>query len=101
MFLCVENMSITTKDVNNISKLANIKLSDSEVEFIAGELDSIMHWIDQLKNLDVSDVDLHESSEMILPERNDEVTESSNVEAILSNAPDKVESWFAVPKIIE
>ena len=36
-----------------------------------------------------------------LPLRTDQVHKPNSTEAILKNAPDKVENFFAVPKIVE
>lgn len=90
---------ITEKDVQNIAKLASIKILPEEVSFVSNEINSIIHWIDQLQEVDISDV--QDVPTCSMPERDDVVTETSHTEAILANAPDTQEEWFAVPKMIK
>ncbi|MDR1598203.1 MAG: Asp-tRNA(Asn)/Glu-tRNA(Gln) amidotransferase subunit GatC [Holosporales bacterium] len=93
-------MGISNQNVKNIAKLAAISLSEDEVPFISSELDSIMTWINQLQDVDVSSITLHNDATS-LPERADVVTERDMCVKILANAPDSVDQWFAVPKIIK
>lgn len=91
---------ITPEVVKKISRLSCIGVSDEELGCMAKDLDSILQWITQLQSIDVSNIDLHQNCLQSMPESNDIVTEQPETEAVLSNAPDRVESWFAVPKII-
>lgn len=93
-------MSICEKDIHNIAKLANIYIPKEKIAYMASELDSIMHWIDQLKTVDISNVVLHQNLQS-MPERKDIVTESNCRSEILANAPDAIDQWFSVPKIIK
>ncbi|MDR1908100.1 MAG: Asp-tRNA(Asn)/Glu-tRNA(Gln) amidotransferase subunit GatC [Holosporales bacterium] len=93
-------MAISDKNVKNVAKLAGISLSEDEVLYVTSELDSIMTWINQLQAVDVSDVQIHGDS-VSMPERPDCVTEHNACSKILANAPDAVDQWFAVPKIIK
>jgi aspartyl-tRNA(Asn)/glutamyl-tRNA(Gln) amidotransferase subunit C len=92
-------MSISSKDVRNLSKLAGIRIMETEEEALAKDLSTIFQWIDTLKEVDVSKIQLHEEIHST-PERADVVTESPQPKAILANAPDVLEDWFAVPKVI-
>jgi aspartyl/glutamyl-tRNA(Asn/Gln) amidotransferase C subunit len=92
-------VAISRKYVLNIAKLASLRIEAEEVDSLACELDSILHWIDQLKNCDVSEIVLS-TDEKTMPERADIVTESSKVEAVLANAPDPLASFFSVPKVL-
>jgi aspartyl-tRNA(Asn)/glutamyl-tRNA(Gln) amidotransferase subunit C len=93
-------MSITPSDVRNISKLANINVLENEVDFIANELNSIINWVEQLNEVDIYDVDLRKIAMESMPEREDMTEKTSGAEIILKNAPDRMDAWFAVPKII-
>lgn len=87
-------------DVGAVARLASIRLSQEEEAFMSKELDAVMEWIDRLAEVDVSDVTLHvETTSM--PERADVVTEENRRDEVLSNAPDAVDQWFAVPKMIK
>jgi aspartyl-tRNA(Asn)/glutamyl-tRNA(Gln) amidotransferase subunit C len=93
-------MTIEAKDVRWISKLANISVPEEEIETIGKDLNFILHWIDQLNEVDTSDIDLLDPAGRSAPEREDSVQPAPGVDSILANAPDSVDSWFAVPKII-
>lgn len=87
-------------DVGAVARLASIRLSEDEQAFMGQELNAVMSWIDRLAEVDVSDVVLHvETASM--PERADIVTSGNHRDEILANAPDSVDQWFAVPKMIK
>jgi aspartyl-tRNA(Asn)/glutamyl-tRNA(Gln) amidotransferase subunit C len=94
-------MAITPEKAVAISKLASIDILEEEVQALAGELDYIINWINQLNELDVSHIDLRKLTSKSMPERDDIVNEVPMCEAVLHNAPSRVETWFAVPKVIE
>ncbi|MDR0632941.1 MAG: Asp-tRNA(Asn)/Glu-tRNA(Gln) amidotransferase subunit GatC [Holosporales bacterium] len=93
-------MAVTIDTVRDIAKLASIRLADDELDYMAQELDSIVHWLDLLQEVDVSEIDLHAAFGESLREREDVAEPTPSADAILINAPDRVDSWFAVPKII-
>lgn len=95
-------MSLKNEDVKKIARLARIKVEEQEYEHIAGQLNSIMSWIDQLTAVDTSCIDIqcgNDSSVMF--ERADIVTTGGIVEDILANAPSSQHNMFSVPKVVE
>ena len=95
-------MSLKKEDVKKIARLSRIKIEEQEYEYVAGQLNSIMNWIDQLTAVDTSKVDLHcEKNTPLMFERPDVVTEGGIVDDILANAPAAQHNMFAVPKVIE
>ncbi len=94
-------MSLTKNDVKKIGQLSRIKIEEGEHEQIADQLNSIMSWIDQLNAVDTSSVDLHCSTNQMMEERPDVVTDSNRVEDVLANAPASQHHMFAVPKVVE
>src|SRR6185312_920837 len=73
--------------------LARIKVSDSELDALAGELGSILAWIEQLNEVDVSGVaPMTSVAHMKLPMRDDKITEGGGVSELtrltLSDARD-------------
>ena len=94
-------MSIDNSVVKKIANLSKINLSDKELENLKHELNKILDWVDDLKKVDTKMVEpmlsvFNENMKM----RDDKV-ELTNTDEILSNAPDKKESFFVVPKVIE
>ena len=95
-------MSVDTKTVRHIARLARIAVSDAEVDALVPELNNILHWVEQLQSVAVEGV---EPMTAVIPNhlrlRHDIVTEGDERDEILSNAPVAEHGFFAVPKVIE
>lgn len=95
-------MSVDTETVRRVAKLARIAVREDELEPLAGELNTILDWVEQLGEVDVEDVEPMTSvTPMVLKQRADEVTDGDRQADILLNAPDAREGFFAVPKVVE
>ena len=95
-------MSLDREDVRKIAFLARIKIDEAELEPLAGELNGIIGWVEQLSEVDTEGVKPMASvAEMIAPQRVDEITDGNVAEKVLSNAPDRAKDFFAVPKVVE
>jgi len=95
-------MSLDTATVSRIAKLARIHVEESELEQLQGDLNTILGWIEQLNEVDVTGVEpLTGAAHMALRLREDVVTDGGMAERILANAPDRAGEFFAVPKVVE
>ncbi|MBY0461945.1 MAG: Asp-tRNA(Asn)/Glu-tRNA(Gln) amidotransferase subunit GatC [Alphaproteobacteria bacterium] len=95
-------MSLKKEDVKKIARLSRIKVEEQEYEHIAGQLNSIMDWIDQLTAVDTSSIDMQcKEDTSVMFERPDAVTAGRIVDDILANAPSSQHNMFSVPKVIE
>ena len=95
-------MSLDREDVRKIAFLARIKIDEAELEPLAGELNGIIGWVEQLSEVDTEGVaPMTSVAEMIAPQRVDEITDGNVAEKVLSNAPDRAKDFFAVPKVVE
>lgn len=95
-------MALDPATVRRIATLARIRMDDAEVKTMVGELNSILGWIEQLNEVDVSGVDpMTGSAHMALKLRADVVNDGGYPDAILSNAPERIGDFFAVPKVVE
>lgn len=95
-------MSLDKDTVKNIAYLARMRVADDKLEPLAGELSSILNWIEQLQELDTDGVEPMASvSDVVLPQRKDVVTDGNCQAAVLKNAPDSEDGFFAVPKVVE
>ena len=95
-------MALDPATVRRIATLARIRMDDAEVTTLAGELNTILGWIEQLNEVDISNVDpLTGAAHMALKMREDAVTDGGYPDAVLYNAPDRIGAFFAVPKVIE
>ena len=95
-------MAIDAETVRKVAHLARIKTPDDRLEPLAGELNGIMGWIDQLNEVDVDGVEPMTSNvAQPLRLRDDVVTDGARVEAVLSNAPRSADGFYVVPKVVE
>ena len=95
-------MKIDKNTINKIARLSRIKLDDRESEDYIKDLNSILDWVEQLNEVNTENVEpLSNISSSILPKREDVSKDSNSSDEILENAPDKLEGFFAVPKVVE
>ncbi|MBM3822221.1 MAG: Asp-tRNA(Asn)/Glu-tRNA(Gln) amidotransferase subunit GatC [Verrucomicrobia bacterium] len=89
-------------DIRYVANLARLKLTGEEQAHLSSQLGSILAYIEQLKKVDVSQV---EPTAHPFPRVNvmrpDEITSSLGHEDALRNAPSKAGGLFIVPKIVE
>jgi aspartyl-tRNA(Asn)/glutamyl-tRNA(Gln) amidotransferase subunit C len=95
-------MSIDIDTARRVAKLARIRVEEADLPALAGELSGILTFMEQLNEVDVTGVEPMTSvTPMRLKRRKDEVTDGHIQEAVLKNAPDAREGFFAVPKVVE
>ena len=95
-------MSIDTDTVRKVARLARIAVTEEELAPLAAELGSIIGWVEQLGEVDVTGVEPMTSvTPMALKRRADEVTDGGRRDDILANAPEAREGFFVVPKVVE
>ena len=95
-------MSIDRDTAARVAKLARIKVEEDALPALAEEFNNILGFIEQLNEVDVEGVEPMTSvTPQVLKRRVDEVTQGDMPEAILKNAPDSREGFFAVPKVVE
>ena len=95
-------MSIDTDTARRVAKLARIAVPEADLPALARELNGIIGFMEQLNEVDVTGVEPMVSvTPMRLKRRADVVTDGGMAEAVLKNAPDAREGFFAVPKVVE
>ncbi len=94
-------MTISLDDVAKISRLSNIRLDDSEKQLMQTQLAGIFSWINQLAEIDISNVNLNDLPQAQMHERDDVVTSLNQVKEVTQNAPQVAHDMFAVPKVVE
>ena len=95
-------LKLDTNTINKIAKLARIRLSEEEAKDLLKDMNSILDWVEQLNEVNTDSVEpLANISSSILPQRKDEAKDINSTDEILKNSPDKLEGYFAVPKVVE
>ena len=95
-------MPLNSDDVRKIAYLARIKIDETELNPLAGELNDIIGWVEQLNEVDTMGVKPMTSvAEMLLPQRKDEVNAGDVAEEVLVNASNRFENFYTVPKVVD
>ena len=88
--------------VAKVATLARIKVPESDLDALAGELGQIIQWVEQLGEVDTSEVEpMTGMGGLKLPWRADAVTDGGYPERVLANAPEAQAGFYAVPKVVE
>lgn len=94
-------MSVTKQDVEYIANLARLSFNEEEKEKMTKELNTILHYVEKLNELDTSKVEplmnMNERTNVLRP---DEIIPSIPNKDALKNAPDSQDRFFKVPKVI-
>lgn len=94
-------MAITIDEVKHLAKLAKLRFEEEELSKIAQELDAIVGYMEQLKELDVTDVPATSHVlDLYNVFRADKVEQENTAQDILQNAPAQKMGYFSVPKVI-
>ena len=95
-------MKVDEKLVRRIAHLARIKVSDSDVQHLEGELSSILGFVELLSEVDTDNVKPMTSAvDREMFEREDVVTDGGYPDDIVKNAPERDDHYFMVPKVVE
>ena len=95
-------MSIDTQTAARVAKLARIKVDEADLSALAQEFTNILGFIEQLNEVDVEGVEPMTSvTPQRLFRREDVVNDGNQPAAVLANAPDSREGFFAVPMVVE
>ncbi|MBT5108721.1 MAG: Asp-tRNA(Asn)/Glu-tRNA(Gln) amidotransferase subunit GatC [Rhodospirillaceae bacterium] len=95
-------MSLDKETVRRIATLARLKVPEEDLDVMAGELNNILGWIEQLSEVDTEGVapmtSVTDTTPML---RADRVTDGDCADLIMANAPEEANQSFVVPKVIE
>ena len=94
--------TIDSDTARKVAKLSRIAVQDADLPALADALSNILTFMDQLNEVDVAGVEPMTSvTPQRLKRRVDVVTDGNQQAAVLKNAPDAREGFFAVPKVVE
>ena len=94
-------MSVSIEDVKYIAELARLQFAEEELKQVAGDMNSILTYMEKLNELDTKDV---EPMTHVLDVKNvfrkEGVQQRISHDEALKNAPDADSEYFRVPKVI-
>lgn len=95
-------MSLTRDQVRTVALLARIRVREENLESTAKEISGILGWIEQLNEVETEGIaPMASVVDMTLPMRADIVTDGGDPAAVLKNAPESADGFYAVPKVME
>jgi aspartyl-tRNA(Asn)/glutamyl-tRNA(Gln) amidotransferase subunit C len=95
-------MPVDAATVRRIAHLARIAVTDAEVPHLAGELNAMLAFVEQLSEVDVEGVEPMTSvTPMEMKKRADVVNDGGIADDIVRNAPASENHYFLVPKVVE
>jgi aspartyl-tRNA(Asn)/glutamyl-tRNA(Gln) amidotransferase subunit C len=95
-------MSLDKATVRKIAALARIRVPEEELDALGADMSRIIDWVEQLGALDTDAVEPMTSAvETTLFRRPDAITDGDCRDKVMANAPDQVEGFFVVPKVVE
>jgi aspartyl-tRNA(Asn)/glutamyl-tRNA(Gln) amidotransferase subunit C len=86
------------EELLKVAKLSALNLSDKDVDLFTQQLNKVLNFVDQIKEVKISVTAEQIGNKNIL--RDDIVVPNDSTD-ILNLAPDKQESYFVVPKILD
>ena len=90
------------KTVTTISYLSRLKIDEEKEEKITNALQNIIKFVDQLNDIDTSDIEpLTNPLEKTAKTRDDIVTADNLKKELLEIAPSSNEDYFLVPRVVE
>ena len=95
-------MKIDKNTTLKIAKLCRVKIEENEIDELSSQLSSILDWVEQLNEVNTDNVEPLSNVNMSeLPLREDKENTENKSKEVLSNAPEKLENYFVVPKVVE
>ena len=98
-------MPINESDIEKVAQLAHLEITTEELKVFAPQIAEILSYVEQLKELDTSNVQpslagLTPEGEQIDSSRPDNVAQSLGQKVALEEAPDPANGYFRVPKVL-
>ena len=95
-------MALNQETIKNLSTLARLRLPAEREEKILSDLESILDWVEQLKEVNIDGVEpLVSITQGNTPMRQDEVTDGGLQKELMMNAPEEIQGFYVVPKVVK
>lgn len=93
-------MTITRETVQHVAKLARLELTPEETERYTQDLGKILSLVEELNEVDLSQVELDMDTSTEIVFRADKAVREFSREELMKNAPSEEDGFFRVPKIL-
>jgi aspartyl-tRNA(Asn)/glutamyl-tRNA(Gln) amidotransferase subunit C len=94
-------MQVDREKVLKMAKLSRLEITEAELEKMAGSLSQLVAYMDQLKGLDLKDVEpMLAVDTSARPLRPDEPVPGLDKGVVFRNAPEVNLDHFSIPKVI-
>ena len=94
-------MKITRDEVIHVANLARLDLDEASTDIFAGQIGTILEYVDTLKRVDTEGVPPTSHAIFLTNAfREDVVVEHFDRDAALANAPEDEDGNFVVPKVV-
>ncbi|MBC7362556.1 MAG: Asp-tRNA(Asn)/Glu-tRNA(Gln) amidotransferase subunit GatC [Candidatus Aminicenantes bacterium] len=88
-------------DLEHISRLANLELTEEEKKILPGQIEKIIGWVGQLASLKTDEEEKYTPIDFSLRLDEDEIEKSLSQEEVLAMAPEKDGDFLKVPKVLQ
>ena len=93
---------ISAVQVEQVAQLARLALSDEEKQRFTEQLNAILTYMEQLREVPTEGVQpTAHVLDLVNVWRDDTVRQTLSADAALANAPETVQHFFVVPRIVE
>jgi aspartyl-tRNA(Asn)/glutamyl-tRNA(Gln) amidotransferase subunit C len=92
---------ISRDDVARLATMSSLQLADDEIDSLAGDIERILGYVEQLNELDVEGVKpTYQVNQLGNVWRTDEPNASLTSDELLALAPEKLQNQIKVPKVL-
>lgn len=93
-------MNVSKEEIIHIAKLANLNLTEVEIEKYTNDLQDILNFANTVNNVNTEGIQECVGTDSINVFRKDEIKECTDRNVLLKNAPSQDEGMFHIPKVI-
>ncbi|MBR74394.1 MAG: Asp-tRNA(Asn)/Glu-tRNA(Gln) amidotransferase GatCAB subunit C [Dehalococcoidaceae bacterium] len=95
-------MSLSEKDIEYVAKLARISIDNNDLNDFADDLSSCLDYFALINDIDTSNIDpTSQSNNLTNVMREDEIEDNMHIDDVLMNAPEHIEGFIKLPKVID
>jgi len=87
-------------DLEHLSRLANLELTEDEKRLLPGQMEKIIDWVGKLSSLKTGEEEKYSPVDFSLRLEADQVGQSLAQSEVMAMAPEKEGDFLKVPKVL-